>query len=113
MMGSLPVKNKNNTISNSAPIHEWWSTHAVVKLPFFQTETFYDIPCQVHKAQMDEALMLDGEPLAQQKHWISHKLGDKVVPKLHASIHDPTKYYARSQASAGRDLDSWPINVVN
>jgi hypothetical protein len=86
MMGSLPVKNKNNTISNSAPIHEWWSTHAVVKLPFFQTETFYDIPCQVHKAQMDEALMLDGEPLAQQKHWISHKIGDKVVPKLHACI---------------------------
>jgi hypothetical protein len=30
--------------------------------------------------------MLDGEPPAKQKHWISHEIGDKVVPKLHACI---------------------------
>jgi hypothetical protein len=42
---------------------------------------------KTHKAQMDEALMLDGEPLAQQKHWISQKIGDKVVPKLQICIH--------------------------
>jgi hypothetical protein len=35
---------------------------------------------------MDQALMLDGEPPANQKHWISHEIGDKVVPKLHACI---------------------------
>jgi hypothetical protein len=35
---------------------------------------------------MDQALMLDGEPPAKQKHWISHEIGDKVVPKFHACI---------------------------
>ncbi len=45
-----------------------------------------NIRCRVHKAQMDEALMIDGEPPSQQKHWISQEIGDKVVPKLHACI---------------------------
>jgi hypothetical protein len=35
---------------------------------------------------MDEALMLNREPPAHQKHWISHKIGDKVLPNLHACI---------------------------
>ncbi len=30
--------------------------------------------------------MLDDEPSAKQKHWITHEIGDKVVPKLHACI---------------------------
>jgi hypothetical protein len=48
---------------------------------------FSDICCQVYKAQLDKALMVDGEPKAQQKHWISHKIQDKVVPKLPVCIH--------------------------
>jgi hypothetical protein len=35
---------------------------------------------------MTKALMLDDESSAQQKHWITHEIGDKVVPKLHACI---------------------------
>jgi hypothetical protein len=35
---------------------------------------------------MTEVLMLDDEPSPQQKHWITHEIGDKVVPKLHACI---------------------------
>jgi hypothetical protein len=35
----------------------------------------------------ESLLMLDGEPLAQQKYWISHEIGDKGIPRLHACIH--------------------------
>jgi hypothetical protein len=86
MLASLPVDDKNNLISKSPPIHQRWSTYCVCRLPFFQSATFLDICVRVHKAQMDQALMLDGEPPAKQKHWISHEIGDKVVPKLHACI---------------------------
>jgi hypothetical protein len=86
LLASLPVDDKNNLISEISSIHERWASHPVVQLPYFQTEAFLDIRRRVHKAQMDEALMLDGDPPAQQKHWISHEIGDKVVPKLHACI---------------------------
>jgi hypothetical protein len=86
MLASLPVDDKNYLISESPPIHHRRSSYCVCQLPFFQSANFLDICCHVHKAQMDQALMLDGEPPAKQKHWISHKIGDKVVPKLHACI---------------------------
>jgi hypothetical protein len=35
---------------------------------------------------MYEALIINGEPTAQQKHWISLAIGDKVVTKLYACI---------------------------
>jgi hypothetical protein len=86
LLASLPVDDKNILNSECAPIHERWSAFAVCQLPFFQTENFMNIRCRVHKAQMDEALMIDGEPPSQQKHWISHEIGNKVIPKLHACI---------------------------
>jgi hypothetical protein len=60
----------------------------ILRLPvaFFQSANFLDIWRRVHMAQMDQALMLDGEPPAKQKHWISHEIWDKVVPKLHTCI---------------------------
>jgi hypothetical protein len=86
MLASVPVDDNNNLICESCPIHERWSSHAVLKLPFFKSPTFVDICHRVRKAQMSEALMLDDAPSAQQKHWITHEIGDKVVPKLHACI---------------------------
>jgi hypothetical protein len=86
MLASPPLDDKNNLISESPPIHQGWSTYCICRLPFFQSATFLDICVRVHKAQTDQALMLDGEPPAKQKHWISHEIGNKVVPKLHACI---------------------------
>jgi hypothetical protein len=80
------VDDKNNLIIESPSIQERWSSHPVALLPFFATESFLDIRARVQKAQKLEALMIDDEPPAQQKHWISREIGDKVVPKLNASI---------------------------
>jgi hypothetical protein len=68
MLASRPVDDKNNLISESPPIHQWWSSYCVCRLPFFQSANFLDICRHVYKAQMDQALMLDGEPPAKQKH---------------------------------------------
>jgi hypothetical protein len=76
----------NNLICESSPIHVRWASHSVLKLPFFKSPIFIDICHHVRKAQTTEALMLDDESSAQQKHWITHKFGDKVVPKIHACI---------------------------
>jgi hypothetical protein len=86
MLASVPVDDHNNLICESSPIHVRWASHPVLKLPFFKSPIFLDICHRVRKAQMTEALMLDDEPSAQQKHWITHEIGDKVVPKLHACI---------------------------
>jgi hypothetical protein len=56
--------------------------------------------------------MLDGERPVQQKCCISHKIGDKAVPKLHACIGATQSLKHKPEASAGRDLDSWPTDVV-
>ncbi len=80
------MDDNNNLICESSPIHVGWASHPVLKLPFFQSPIFIDICHRVRKSQMSKALMLDDEPSAQQKHWITHEIGDKVVPKLHACI---------------------------
>ncbi len=86
MLASVPVDDNNNLICESSPIHVRWASHSVLKLPFFKSPIFIDICHRVRKAQMTEALMLDDEPSAQQKQWITHEIGDKVVHKLHACI---------------------------
>jgi hypothetical protein len=85
-LASVPVDDKNNLICESSPIHIRWASHSVLKFPFFKSPIFIDICHRVRKAQMTEALMLDDEPSAQQKQWITHEIGDKVVHKLHACI---------------------------
>jgi hypothetical protein len=60
MLASLPVDDKNNLISESLPIHRRWSSYCVYRLPFFQSANFLGIHRCVHKAHMDQALMLDG-----------------------------------------------------
>jgi hypothetical protein len=87
LLASLPVDDKNNLISKSPQFTNVGLHIVFAGLPFFQSaSTFLDIRVCVHKAQMDQALMLDEEPPAKQKHWISHEIGDKVVPKLYACI---------------------------
>jgi hypothetical protein len=86
MLASVLVDDNNNLIYESSPIHVCWASHSVLKLPFFKSPIFIDIFHRVRKAQMTKALILDDEPSAQQKHWITHVIGDKIVPKLHACI---------------------------
>jgi hypothetical protein len=132
MLPSVPVDDNSNLICEGSPIHVRWASHSVLKLPFFKSPIFIDIFHRVRKAQMTEALMLDDEPLAQQKHWITHEIGDNVVPKLHACIranqsimqgqrhqHEEAKILGQRIRSIGHKLQSilqhlrCPANLLN
>jgi hypothetical protein len=81
-LASLPVDDKNNLLVDSPAIYLWWSHHPVRYLPFFVSQTFFDICLRVQYIQKQSALLLANNLSAQQKSWFGGEVQKNIVPKL-------------------------------
>jgi hypothetical protein len=68
-MAPLPVDGRNNLVFDEPAIHLRWSHYPVLSLPFFVSQTFFDIYSPVQHSQKQSALLLANVPSAQQKSW--------------------------------------------
>jgi hypothetical protein len=86
LLASLPLNDKNNLQPDELPIYQRWAHHPVVKLPFFGSQTFFDICTRVQNNQKQAAHLSDNEPSAQHKSWFGREVHQHIVPKLSHNI---------------------------
>jgi hypothetical protein len=86
LLASLPVDDKNNLLVDEPAIYLRWSHHPVLSLPFFRSQTFFDICSRVQHSQKQSALLLANDPTSEQKSWFGREVQKNIVPKLTHNI---------------------------